>query len=120
MYNNEFQTVLGGYENNEALCPHIWEILCVNSVENAAVDLTNTDKRVPRIYEDWLTTVEREDSDRQDINSIIQNRVRIEVNNQTGIVPTVERNGMIQPPVQDDEPLIIDLVESDQRVTLSC
>ena len=71
VYDNEFQTVFGGYGNNDALCPHIWEKICVHSKENTATDLTTTDKRLPRLHEDWLTPVEREDRGRQDINSQI-------------------------------------------------
>ena len=62
-----------------------------------------------------MKPVEQEDRDHQDINSTIQNRVRNELNKQTGIIPTVERNNMIQPPVQDDQLLIIDLVESNDE-----
>ena len=115
VYDNEFQTVLGGYGDNEALTPHIWESLCKNSVENAANDLTTTDQRIPRFHDDWLTPVERIDRERQDVNSTIQNRVRIEVDKHTRLVPITERNDMILPPAAVDQPLIIDLAESDDE-----
>ena len=51
VYDNEFQTVLGGYNDNEALVPHIWETLCSNSVENAARDLTLNDPQIPKLYQ---------------------------------------------------------------------
>ena len=95
--------------------PHIWESLCTNSVENAADDLTTTDQRMPRLHDDWLTPVERVDRERQDVNSTIQNRVRTEVDKHTGVIPIAERNDIILPPVADDQPLIIDLVESDDE-----
>ena len=74
--------MLGGYADNDALIPHIWENLCVNSVENTAADLTSTDQRLPRLHEDWMTPVEIENRERQDINSTVQNRVRTELNRQ--------------------------------------
>ena len=54
VYDNDFQTVLGGYEDNEALVPRIWETLCSNSVENAAKDMNSNDPRLPRLHYDWL------------------------------------------------------------------
>lgn len=55
VYDNDLQTVLRGYENNEALIPHIWEILCSNSVKNTANDMHPNDPRLPRLHQDWLS-----------------------------------------------------------------
>ena len=116
VYDNEFQTVLGGYGKNEAVCPHIWENLCIHSRENGLTEVPTADKPIPRLHEDWLTPDQQEDRTRKDINSQVQYRVRTELDRQAGIVPIVDSTDMIQPPDDKDTqntPLIIDLVESE-------
>ena len=76
VYDNEFQTVIGGYDDNETLAPNIWKTLCTNSKENAAEDMTSNDSRLPRLHKDWLLHEEKEDREHGDLNSTGQNRVR--------------------------------------------
>ena len=94
---------------------HIFgRVLCTKSVENTEINLSNTDKRVPRLHDDWMTPVEREDRYFQNTTLTIQRKVGMEVNKKDNLLPrNVERNYIVLPPVQDDQPLVIDLVESD-------
>ena len=49
VYDNNFQTVTGGHEDNEAVVSHIWESL---SSENALEQAHTEQRNLPRLHED--------------------------------------------------------------------
>ena len=72
VYDNDFQTVTRGHEDNEAAVSHIWESLTSENVlEQAHAEHHN----LPRLHEDWLDTREIATPKDNDINVEVMRRI---------------------------------------------
>ena len=58
VYDNLFQTVMGGYEDNSAISDQIWSSLVVDNTSNIAEQAEVENEPVPQINVDWLNPTE--------------------------------------------------------------
>ena len=61
IYDNFFNTIMGRYEENNAVGDRIWDMLVHGDEDNSnqTVDRTSTHQEItPQLHSDWLTTSE--------------------------------------------------------------
>ena len=60
VYDNLFQTVMGGYEENDAIPDQIWSSLVQGKSVNIAEQATVEQEPVPPVHVDWLNPAEQQ------------------------------------------------------------
>ena len=75
IYDPQFQTVIGGYENNDAVANHIWHKLVQNESENELVEADKEQKSLPSLHKDWLTQGELTGREERSISSEVMMRI---------------------------------------------
>ena len=96
IYDHKFETVMGGYEYNEAVADHIWSNLIVdkNAVDNAVAHAENGDDqrvqrdvkngegqrvtRMPHVHADWLNEPEKVQRDKNAFHRAVQDKLTAE------------------------------------------
>ena len=58
-YDNKFETVIGGYDENDSLSDHTWGSLAMDGTENTLQEAVFDQEPPPQLHEDWLTPDER-------------------------------------------------------------
>ena len=59
VYDNKFETVIGGYDKNNLLSDHIWSSLAMDDTEITLQEEAFEQELLPQLHEDWLTPDER-------------------------------------------------------------
>ena len=80
VYNNLFQTVMGGYDENEAVVNHIWDNLVSTQREHAVEHSTEVGP-VSALYSDWLTHEDLSQRDNQNIHNEVVRRMAAQTTN---------------------------------------
>ena len=76
VYDNKFQTVMGGYGANDSIATHVWESLVNNnSVDNSIDEIIHEEAKFPQLYQEWLTTSEQEHRRERNINSEVMRKI---------------------------------------------
>ena len=55
IYDTKFETVTGGYRENEVVATHIWETLTQDQRSNTLVEANVEQQHIPNLHRDWLT-----------------------------------------------------------------
>ena len=87
IYDTRFETVSGGYEDNEAVASHIWDMLAQHQRENSLVEANLEQQPLPNLHRDWLSPEEREVREHQDVNAKVMRRLH---RRDTNVDPTME------------------------------
>ena len=71
IYNNKFETVMGGLENNNAVGNYIWENMAQdnNTVEHTTEQSSTEHVPIPPLYTTWLTPGEKNEQREQEMNT---------------------------------------------------
>ena len=76
---NKIETVMGGYEDNEAVTNHIWDVLVTgedSSKENVIHTAQGEQQTIPRLHDDWLSTEEQDTQQTRDVKSKIRQKMQ--------------------------------------------
>ena len=77
VYDNLFQTVMGGYENNDTISDHIWSSL-VQGSDNVTEQAVAEHEPVPPVHADWLDPTEQHHRREQFLGEEVNRRVRMD------------------------------------------
>ena len=74
VYDNKFETIMGGYDNNEAATNHIWDVLAPgeDGVQNIIHNSQGNQQTIPRLHDDWLSTEKKDTRQIQNLESDIR------------------------------------------------
>ena len=75
IYDTKFETVTGGYEENEAVATHIWETLAQDQRSDVLEEARSEKQPMPKLHKDWLTPEEQGDRDKADFNAEVMRRI---------------------------------------------
>ena len=75
LYDNKFQTVMGGYEHNEAISAHIWDSLAQVDIEYVLDQANEEQEPLPHLNQEWLTSKETSSRQEQHTNDEVMRRV---------------------------------------------
>ena len=78
VYDNLFQTVMGGYEDNDAISDQIWSSLVQGSKVNVAEQATAEQEPVPKVHVDWLNPAEQQQRQDEHVGEEVHRRLRME------------------------------------------
>ena len=85
IYDHKFETVMGGYDENDAVVDHIWNNLLIDesAVENVVEYVENGDvqrvKCVPHVHADWLNESEKAQRGKDAVQSEVSRRLAMEL-----------------------------------------
>ena len=74
LYDNQFQTVMGGYEHNETISAHIWDSLAQAGIEYVLNQANGEKESLPHLYQERLTSKETSSRQEQHINDEVMRR----------------------------------------------
>ena len=69
IYDTKFQTVTGGYEENDAVANHIWDSLAHLERVNMLEEADREQEPLPNLHADWITPEERTNREERTINA---------------------------------------------------
>ena len=78
-YDNTFETVMGGYEDNEAVTNPIWDVLVTRediSEEIFIHTAQGEQQTIPRLHNHWLSTEEQNTLQTRDLESEIRQKIQ--------------------------------------------
>ena len=75
IYDTRFQTVSGGYEENDAVANHIWNSLAYKESENVLVEANREQEPLPDLHTDWLTPVEQTQRTERELNNEVMRKI---------------------------------------------
>ena len=78
VYDNLFQNVMGGYEDNDAISDQIWSSLVVDNISNAVEQAEVENEPVPQINVNWLNPTEIQQRQDIQVGEEVNRRVRVE------------------------------------------
>ena len=87
IYDTRFETVSGGYEENEAVASHIWDSLAQDQRVNTLVEENLEQQPLPNLHRDWLSPEERKERENQMVNAEVMRRIH---RRDADIDPTME------------------------------
>ena len=76
IYDPQFQTVTGGYEDNDTVANHIWQTLIKNESENVLIEAEKEQEPLPSLHKNWLTQEELTVREDRSINSEVMRRIQ--------------------------------------------
>ena len=68
VYDNKFETLIGGYDENASLSDQIWSSLAVDGTKNTLQEAMLEQEPLPQLHDDWLTPDEIIQRQNADIN----------------------------------------------------
>ena len=80
IYSNKFETVMGGYEDNEVVTNHTWDILVTGrddeNIENDVHHAEEEQQPISKINTDWLSSSEQNNRQSQALKNEIRQKLR--------------------------------------------